>query len=30
VRTRFSSVAWISLDSRLNHAKITHLSKTGP
>src|SRR6185312_9861901 len=26
VRTRFSSVAWISLDSRLNHAKITHLS----
>src|SRR6185312_1375647 len=26
VRTRFSSVAWISLDSRLNHAKIAHLS----
>ena len=26
--TRFSSVAWISLDSRLNHAKMTHLSKS--
>ncbi len=24
VRTRFSSFAWISLDSRLNHAKIAH------
>src|SRR6478609_2654529 len=26
VRTRFSSVAWISLDSRLNHAKMIHPS----